>query len=97
MEWQDDRTPVQLATHRWAWGGTDRFLSGWGRAQGGQCYAFWAYQDGDGPACEAWVRSRGDMLRVRQVRLSNYRLPAGPGHCHIYVWKAHVPVPPFMV
>lgn len=90
MEIQDDRTLEQRQTHPLAWGGTDTFLSGWGKATGGKSYAFWAYEEGHGNAVESWVRNRGDIARVREVMLSTYR-PKGPGHCHIYVMRdAHV-------
>jgi hypothetical protein len=90
MEYQDDRTPEQRKTHQLAWGGTDRFMSGWGRAEGGASFAFWSYQDGDGYRVERWVRHRGDIQRVRQIVLDGYR-PKGIGHCHIYVVDADHP------
>ena len=35
MKFIDDRTPEQRKTHHVLWGGTDTFLSGWGKAEGG--------------------------------------------------------------
>lgn len=90
MHIDDDRTPVQRLTHPLAWGGTDSFLSGWGKASGGVSYAFWAYRDGTGASVERWVRHRGDIKRVREVALDAYR-PTGPGHCHIYVVDTNHP------
>ena len=51
--------------------GTDRVLSGWGLCEGGTSVAAWACTSDDVAAVEAWVRSRGDMRRVRVV----YDLP----------------------
>jgi hypothetical protein len=84
MEFQDDRTEDQKKTHIVLIGGTDRFMSGWGRAEGGKSYAFWACTTSDESRVERWVRNRGDITRVRQVS-SDYTPPSGPGHCHVYV------------
>jgi len=84
MEYNDDRTEAQRATHRLAWIGTDSFLSGWGKAEGGMSYAGWAFPQGKADNVERWVQHRGDMQRVRLVVLDGYR-PRGTGHCHIYV------------
>lgn len=83
MKIQDDRTEEQKRTHTILWGGTDCFLSGWGQAAGGVSYAFWACRPEDSNRAESWVRSRGDLKRVRQVA-GDYR-PTGRGHCHIYL------------
>ncbi len=84
MIFVDDRTEAQKKTHTLIWLMTDRFLSDWGHAQDGPSYAGWACHHDDEYAVERWVRSRGDAKRVRLVG-GNYRPPAGPGHCHIYV------------
>jgi hypothetical protein len=83
MEYQDDRTEEQKITHAVIVGMTDRFMSGWGKADGGTSYAGWACTDQDAPAIERWIRSRMDASRVRVM----YRTwkPRGKGHCHIYV------------
>ena len=83
MIFQDDRTPEQKGWLICLM--TDRCLSGWGQAEGGPSYAGWAFPDGEASRCETWVSQRGDAMRVRIV-LGSYRPPAGPGHCHIYVW-----------
>jgi len=80
---KDDRTEEQKKPHVILWGGTDRFLSGWGPAENNQSFAFWACKDGDGHSVERWVRRRGDIKRVRQVG-SDYRTPSG-ALVHIYV------------
>lgn len=87
MEVEDDRTPEERRTHRVLIIGTDSFLSGWGKANGGASYAAWACTTEDEYAVDRWVRSRGDMKRVRSVFDSPARRysPKGRGHCHIYV------------
>lgn len=80
---QDDRTDAQTKTHYWGIAGTDRYLSGWGRAQGGSSVAVWACKPDDADRVRAWVESRSDMLRVRDVDLRTYRPKAA--HTHIYV------------
>lgn len=83
MNIQDDRTPEQHKTHPHLVIGTDSFLSGWGRAEGGKSYAAWACKPEHLSKVETWVRSRGEMKRVRTT-YGDYR-PSGHGHCHIYV------------
>lgn len=83
MIFQDDRTPEQKKTPHLIVLGTDRFLSGWGKAEGGKSYAGWAVPVGQVDKMEQRIRGRSDMQRVRVVG-ANYRPPAGPGHCHIY-------------
>ena len=85
MKMQDDRTPEQQVTHTWLVIGTDRFMNGWGEAEGGVSYAVWACKPEDRHECLSWVERRGDMRRVREVA-GEYR-PRGKGHCHIYVWE----------
>ena len=86
MIMQDDRTPEQKQTHRYLVIGTDKFLSGWGRATGGVSYAAWACEThSDSETVYRWVKSRADMRRVR-TNYGDYR-PRGVGHCHIYVAK----------
>ena len=83
MELQDDRTSEEHQTHAILWGGTDAFLSGWGKASSGASFAFWACEPEHAEAVRVWVCQRGDIKRVRQVS-SDYR-SSGHGHCHIYV------------
>ncbi len=79
----DERTTEEFKTHPILWGGTDRFLSGWGMAEGGNSFAFWACRMDDEGQVERWVRSRSDMKNVRQV-MSDYR-PKGAAHTTVYV------------
>lgn len=80
----DERTEAERKTHPLIILGTDRFLSGWGKAEGGPSYAGWATDCDHWERVFDWVARRGDMRRVRQVR-GDYRPPTGAGHCHIYV------------
>lgn len=86
MTYQDDRTPEQKTTHLYAVAGTDKFLSGWGKARGGTSVAAWACTLEDLPYVEKWVEGRRDMNRVRTVTLRDWRPRAA--HVHVYVWEA---------
>ena len=89
MELEDDRTEEEKKELSVIIMATDKFLSGWGRAEGGPSYAGWACRPEDAQTVESWVRSREDMANVRKVS-GNYRPPRRPGHCHIYaVHKNH--------
>ena len=81
---EDDRTTAQRETHNWAVVGTDRFMSGWGKAEGGTSYAAWATTGDNIDNLEYEIRKRSDMQRIRIVNLNDYR-PRGNGHLHIYV------------
>jgi hypothetical protein len=83
MEYVDDRTPREKFTHNTIVLGTDSFMSGWGKAEGGLSYAGWACKDEHINQVERWVRKRGDMKRIRIVS-GNYRPTGKSGHCHIY-------------
>ena len=68
MNINDRRSEEQLETHRYLVVGTDRFLSGWGQAQGGQSYAAWACQTlTEAKKVVEVIQARGDMKRVRIV------------------------------
>ena len=84
---EDDRTQEQKETHTCLIIGTDSFMSGWGKAQGGVSYAAWACRHEDSFKVLEWVENRKEMKRVREVyetKKSKYN-PKGKGHCHIYV------------
>ena len=85
MIMEDDRTEEQKGTHTLLIGGTDRFLSGWGRAADGASYAFWACRPSDQRKVERGVRSRIDMLRVRIVGNGYRPNPRRCAHCQVYV------------
>lgn len=86
----DDRTPEQRKTHRWGVVMRDKFMSGWGGAQGGYSRAAWAVgPDVNIDRVERWVRSRSDAQYVSVVDLNTYRCPRGTAHFHIYVVEPH--------
>jgi hypothetical protein len=103
MVMKDDRTKEQKKTHTWLVIGTDKFLSGWGGAQGGASVAVWACKPEDRKKVLSWVHSRTDMLRVRETSEENwtvdgkkqgfkrYRPKGNVAHCHIYVVKSGHP------
>ena len=88
-QFQDDRTLEERQTHGVLIGGTDSFLSGWGRAEGKMSYAFWACRPEDQNRVERWVRNRGDIKRVRFVS-SDYR-PRGTALVHVYMVNENHP------
>jgi len=99
MKLQDDRTPQQANTHRWAVVARDKFMSGWGGATGGASRCAWAVpndwlHDGSIEAVERWVRSRSEMVHVNVMDLSKYRCPRGTAHFHIYVVNDQHPAAP---
>jgi hypothetical protein len=84
MIMQDDRTIEQKESLPWLIVGTDKFMSGWGGAEGSVSYAAWACGDEHLRDCECMVESRKEMKRVR--RIYGKYAPKGIGHCHIYVF-----------
>lgn len=94
MKIQDDRTEEQRKTHRFAVVARDKFMSGWGGADGGVSRCAWALP-GDGSVnidrVENWVKDREEMRNVKVVDLSTYRAPKGTVHFHIYVVDAKHP------
>ena len=89
----DDRTSAERATHTILVGGTDRFMSGWGKAAGGNSFAFWACVPDNERAVRQWVESRRDIMRFRVLYSPPgrpYRPSGNCVHCHIYtVHEAH--------
>lgn len=79
----DDRTAEEKKSHPIIVVMTDRFMSGWGKAQGGASFAGWACRDSDVDRVERWVRRRGDAKNVRIVT-ANWR-PKGAAHATVYV------------
>ena len=58
--------------------GTDRFLSGWGKAPGRSYFALPCLTIEEAETCAENLRRRGDMLRVRIVG-RGWRPKLGPG------------------
>lgn len=105
-EFVDDRTQAQKQTHTMLVIGTDKVLSGWGRARGGASIAAWACEPCHMHAVQKWVEGRTDMKRVRVVSEVNWRKRRQDGgatfkrwrprphsykHCHVYVVTAGHP------
>lgn len=86
---EDDRTDEQKQTHNYAVVARDKFMSGWGCAEGGASRCAWAVApDVNIDRVERWVRSRSEMRYVNIVNLNTYRPPRGTAHFHIYVANA---------
>ena len=64
-------------------GGIDTCMSGWGGAEGGRSFAIWACRTGDADAVMEWVKSRGDIKKVRVIAGSLTTKPND--HIHVYV------------
>jgi hypothetical protein len=62
--------------------GRDRFMSGWGGAEGGYSWAGWACPFEAADRVERWVRRRGDM---QYVRVGGDR-PRGRNVAHVHVY-----------
>ena len=92
----DDRTPEQKRTHNYAVVAKDKFMSGWGGAEGGASRCAWAVApDVNIDRVERWVRSRSEMRYVNVVDLNTYRPPRGTVHFHVYVANADHPAATF--
>ena len=85
---KDDRTDAEKNTHIWAVVATDKFMSGWGGANGGKSRVAWAVDDlSKTSKLFDWVNNRSEMKYANVVNLNNYRSPRGTSHFHIYVAK----------
>lgn len=80
---QDDRTKEQKKTHTVLITATDKFLSGWGEAQGGLSKCAWACRPEHADRVYKWVSNRGDMKYVNWHYNNWY--PSNAKHVHIYV------------
>jgi hypothetical protein len=80
----DDRTAEQRLTHTVFVRGMDKFMSGWGGAEGGTSVAAWACRPENLSTVEARIRSRGDLSRITVTR----RIRAAPGCAHIHIYVA---------
>lgn len=85
MKFQDERTDEQKRTHYVIIAATDKFMSGWGGAEGGTSYVGWACRPEHESEVYRWVKGRSEMKRVRRVA-GSWRPRGEPqDHCHIYV------------
>lgn len=80
---QDDRTPDQHRTHTWLITATDKFMSGWGLAEGGKSKCAWACKPEHRRQVLAWVESRDEMKYVNETTGNWY--PRNAKHVRIYV------------
>jgi hypothetical protein len=81
----DDRNEEQMVSHPWIVGGRDKCLSGWGGAEGGNSYAYWACKPEDLSTVEQWVKGRKDLTRVTRLKRVSSRSQRCPNHVHVYV------------
>lgn len=83
----DDRTPEQKKTHTWLVTATDKFMSGWGKAQGGISKCAWACEGKNVDKVERWVRARKEM---KYVNVTDGKWYPRVKHVYIYlVTKEH--------
>ena len=85
---QDDRTQEEMKTHYWLVTATDKFMSGWGRANGGLSKCAWACRPEDVDAVYDWVKNRSDMKYVNIRTTPWYPVCK---HVHIYVVRGNHP------
>ena len=81
----DDRTQderVNVLTYMV--GGIDRTLSGWGGAEGGRSFAFWACRPEDAEKLWDWIDQRSDLRYVRSYGATCAVRLRARDHCHVY-------------
>ena len=89
MQYFDDRTLEQKATHRWLVIAKDRFMSGWGGASGGASWCGWACDSlANAERLESWVNGRNEMRRVRIVKDEGKRLRLARACVHFHLYHA---------
>lgn len=93
MEVNDRRTEEEKETHYWLVTAIDRFMSGWGHAEGGTSRCAWACKPEDLDRVLDWVEDRDEMRYVNvynEKERGAYR-PRTGAHLSIYVVnKDHV-------
>ena len=65
--WDDKRAPEHHETHTVAVAAVDRFMSGWGAADGATRIAVWVCKPEHSDAVRAWVKGRDEMLNVKET------------------------------
>lgn len=88
MIFQDDRTAAERATLTVLVGGRDSFMSGWGKADGGSSFAYWACEPDQVFAVSSWVEARGDITLVPIADLLEGDRHETE-HCHVYAVRAN--------
>ena len=85
----DDRNENELVSHPNLIGGLDSYLSGWGRADLVNSYAYWACADEHVKAVEKWVSSREEFSGVCVFKsvedISSYVTSSEYDLVHVYV------------
>lgn len=80
---EDDRTEEQLKTHTILVTATDKFLSGWGQAKGGDSKCAWACSSREiADKVFKWVSERKEM---KYVGMTDRPWRPHAAHVHIYV------------
>ena len=87
----DKRTREQRMTHTVLITATDKFMSGWGQAEGGNSKAAWCCLPKHADAVFAWVSSRKEMKRVNENKASWRPAPASTAHVSYYVVEDNHP------
>jgi len=87
IDFEDDRTDEQKKTHKVLVVATDKFLSGWGRAENGSSCCAWACEPHQVEKIYRWVCSRSDMHNVQKVKGDWNVRDYNPScvHAHVYV------------
>lgn len=88
MTYQDDRTEEQKQTHRWLVVAKDKFMSGWGGAQGGASWCGWACRTFEQmERLKKWVNDRKEMryVSIRKDEGKRIRTGRSCAHFHLYV------------
>ena len=85
----DDRNENEMVSHPNLIGGLDSYLSGWGRADDVNSYAYWACADEHVKAVEKWVSSREEFSGVSVFKsvenISSYVTCSEDNLVHVYV------------
>lgn len=82
---KDDRTEEQKKTYSILITATDKFMSGWGHAEGGLSKCAWACDTHEkADKVLEWVENRDDMKYVN-IHYGNKWKPRNAKHVHIYV------------
>lgn len=90
-EWNDKRTPEQKLTHYHGIACNDKFLSGWGKAEGGISVCIWVVHKDEYSRIhylQGWLNGRSEMRRHRTVDLRKWRARNTMAHVSIYVVDA---------
>jgi len=83
MKIEDRRNEAEKQSHKVYVVARDKFLSGWGMAQGGTSYIAWACADDEVAQCvEKKIVFKPEMKNVRITRT----LPRLKGSDHLMIW-----------